>query len=151
MYKDAIKETLFDNLGWQDKARLQKLGAASSEVLWLFAEANLAASRPVIFESNFAPKLTVPRIPDLRSRYELELIQIQCNARPDILEDRIGQRIASGERHPGHVDDGSESKASRHQYVSEIGGPVLHLNTSDLERLNYQAVIDEVKSLIGPN
>ena len=149
MYKDGIKETLFDTLGWKDKAWSQHLGAASSEVLWLFAEANLTAGHSIILESNFPPTFTVPKLMDLKSRYALEFIQIQCSARSAVLKHRVALRLASGERHPGHIDDGSENEMRENLYALDIDSRVIKPDTSDVESLNYKVIINEVQTLVG--
>jgi adenylate kinase family enzyme len=50
--KDAVKETLLDELGYEDRAESRRIGAASGEVIWtLLGE----CPDPAIVESWLAP------------------------------------------------------------------------------------------------
>ncbi len=51
--KDAIKELLFDELGWSDRAWSRKLGKASITLLFSLIEVQLRAGQSFIAESNF--------------------------------------------------------------------------------------------------
>ncbi len=51
--KDVIKETLFETLGWSDRAWSRRLGAATMALLYKLLEEQLRAGRPCIVECNF--------------------------------------------------------------------------------------------------
>ncbi len=53
--KDAIKETLFETLGWGDRAWSRRLGTATMALLYLLLEEHLRAGQPCIVECNFYP------------------------------------------------------------------------------------------------
>jgi hypothetical protein len=53
--KDLFKESLFDSLGWQDRAWSQRSGGASMDLLFRAAEVLLEAGQPVALECNFYP------------------------------------------------------------------------------------------------
>ena len=51
--KDALKETLFDSLGWRDREWFRKLGSATIEMLHRLMAEHLRVGTPVIVEANF--------------------------------------------------------------------------------------------------
>ncbi|HEX6123026.1 MAG TPA: ATP-binding protein [Ktedonobacterales bacterium] len=102
--KDGFKETLFETLGWSDRAWSRTLGAASIEILYHAIEAQLAAGRSFIAESIFRPQWDNERWQALCARYGCSVIQIQCWAEGEVLWQRWLARIDSGARHPGHVE-----------------------------------------------
>src|ERR1700712_3623889 len=78
VHKDGIKESLFDHLGWSDRAWSKLLGRASSELLYYFAETQLAAGHSFVIESNFDPTFATPRFQALQAQYGFTPIQIYC-------------------------------------------------------------------------
>lgn len=140
-YKDGIKETLFDAVGWSDLAWSRKVGAASIALLFAIAEAQLAAGRAVIIESNFRPEFDTPRALDLLQRHPCKPFQIFCQAAPDTLMRRFQQRWESGARHPGHIENEQLATfAATHLDGSytplAIGGSLHTLDTTDFTRLD---------------
>ena len=53
IHRDVLKETLFDTLGWRDRAWSRALGGASYDLLFSVLESFLQAGSPCIVESNF--------------------------------------------------------------------------------------------------
>lgn len=149
--KDGIKEALFDTLGWQDRAWSKKLGYASYTVLFYVVEAQLAAGCSVVVESNFRVEFDSERFQALARCHPFRAVQILCHAAPETLLQRFAQRTASGERHPGHVDHlyYEEFVASLAQYTYTplvLDGPVLAVDTTDFEKLDYAEIWAAVKT-----
>jgi predicted kinase len=150
--KDGIKETLFDTLGWSDRAWSKKLGNASYELLFYFMRAQLAAGRLHIVEANFYPA-HAPRLLALREDFDFHALQIFCHADAEILLQRYRARWARGERHPGHGDDGIMDEF-RHtlrdgrERILEIGGTVVEFDTTDFERINYAEIFRAIHSVM---
>jgi len=71
VYKDGIKELLFDTLGWSDIEWSQRLGRASTELLYYFAEAEVKSGNSCVLESNFDAALATPRFLALKEMYEV--------------------------------------------------------------------------------
>ena len=67
--KDAIKETLFDSLGTGDAAWSQRLGRATSPLIYWAVELHLKARRTAIVESNFAPDYVRDELRALHERH----------------------------------------------------------------------------------
>jgi predicted kinase len=150
MTKDMLKETLYDSLGWSDRAWSRRLGHAAMELLFLFAEAQLAAGESCIIEANFDPLLATPALLRLCRRHPCEPIQIQCRADPVVLSARFRERARSSERHPGHQDytaEGEEFAASIPGRLGNlpIGGELIELDMTDLAAVDYEALYAQVK------
>ena len=93
--KDDVKETLFDSLGWSDRAWSRRLGAATYDVLFLVLGELLRRGVSAIAESNFSNPAPFARLPPHR------FAQVFCDAPIELLV----ERYASRPRHPGHVDE----------------------------------------------
>jgi predicted kinase len=95
--KDAIKETLLDELGYADRAASRRIGAASGETIWRLAGDSPV---PVIIESWLAPSIRdVVRAGLDRARIE-RVVEVWCSCPPEVAR----ARYAGRERHPGHFD-----------------------------------------------
>lgn len=152
--KDTFKEALFDSLGWSDLAWSRKVGVASLRLLHVVAEAQLAAGRSLIVESNFRPDFDTPRFLDLVRRIPCEPFQIFCEAESETLLRRFAGRWNAGERHPGHVEaDQLASFAATHlsgAYAPlAIGGRLHTLDTTDFDRLDLAPLLAELRALHG--
>jgi predicted kinase len=102
--KDAFKEVLFAQLGWQDRAWSQRLSRASNAILLLAAESVLRSGGSVIVESNFDAVLDVPQLQKLGQPVDARLVQVYCTATPEAVVARFQHRVETAARHPGHVD-----------------------------------------------
>ena len=102
--KDAIKEILFDALGWSDRQWSQRLGAASIELMYYFARTALMSGGSIILENTFRPDLASTRLSDLARQANASTIQIICRASTEAVYRRFRQRAEAGLRHPGHLD-----------------------------------------------
>jgi predicted kinase len=152
--KDSIREVLFERLGWRDRPWAQLLGQASIDLMFHFAEIQLEAGRSLILDNAFDPALSVPRFRALLARYHAEIIQIICNADAETLFERFKARAASGDRHPGHGDEDVFEQlrsylAQDRSPILDIDGAVVEVDTTDLARVDYQELLNQVKSFMG--
>ncbi len=152
-YKDAVKERLFDCLGWEDRARSLELGAASYSILYYFLECQLRAGQPCIVESNFEPDKDAAKFRRLQQKYGCNYIAVFCTASQEILLERFNNRIKTGERHPGHVDDKNlemikKENGDENRHFINLGDKVIKIDTTDFDKLDYQNIINRVKSKI---
>ncbi len=141
VYKDGIKEILFDTLGWKDRAWSKQLSQASNAVLLYVAEALLAAGQAVVVESNFVPEYVTVTFQRLIADYGARPVQIWCTAAPEILQ----QRFAARQRHPGHGDQKNMEEfmqilAAPPPQPLALGGPVLTIDTGRFEAIDYAAL-----------
>ncbi len=150
--KDGIKEQLFTTLGWKDRDWSRKLSQASIELLLYFTETQLAAGNSLIIESNFQPGLAVPRLLEMRKRYMVVLFQVYCQAKTEILYERFKNR--TGTRHPGHADEQYLAEfnallAQAPQTALDLGCPTVVLDTSDIRKIEYPALLKAVRDVQG--
>jgi predicted kinase len=154
--KDLLKETLFDQLGWSDRPWSRRLASASLALMFKIAGALLDAEVSVALESNFYPEWDTSRLRDLGDHHRCRFAQVVCSASGPTLVERYMQRIASGDRHPGHTDSEDLQDIVRQLLTQperwdamEVDGPVFRVRTDgesspDVEAL-AQAVQVEVK------
>lgn len=145
--RDDIKESLFDSLGWKDREWSKKLGAASYKLLYYFVESQVCTGNSLIVESNFIAKFDTRKFIEFKNNYELEIIQIRCEAETQVLFQRFKARSESGERYPGHVDylKYEEFKTTLNEGgydILDIGGKVFEIDTTDFEKIDYKMLFE---------
>jgi hypothetical protein len=150
--KDTIKEMLFDTLGWRDRAWSKQLGGASMELLYRFAEAQVASRRSCIVEANFHTAFATPVFRHLKARYPFLPIQVNFVADPAVLVARFRQRALSGERHPGHQDHlppdpRLDQPIPGRMEPLDISGHVIELDTTNFARVDYDHICAQVDRL----
>lgn len=150
LHRDALKETLADTLGWSDDEWSLKLGAATWELLYHLIETMLRANVSHIVESNFRPKFASPQWQQLYERYQPRIIQLRCEAEPEIVITRHQTRVETGERHPIHRFD---SDPSGYRSVLEQGplgwvnvpGQRLSIDTGVLDKADYATIATRIQ------
>lgn len=100
--KDAIKERLFDTVGFEGRAAKIALGVAAMDLLCLCADAVLAAGQAAVLESNFERASYAP-LEALLLRHGARAITVRVEAAPDVRYARFVARDQGTQRHPGHV------------------------------------------------
>ena len=154
IHKDAIKEILYDVLGWSDHEWSKKVGAAGIELMYYFAQASLIAGRSIILDNPFHPDLASAKISALARQANASTIQIICHVSPEVAYKRFKQRAEAGLRHPGHLDAQlmSSAKASLERYGPfrlDIDGEVIEVDTNDFSAVCYESILAQVKTIIG--
>ena len=154
LYKDGIKETLFDTLGWSDREWSRKLGVATYELLFHWLEMELAARRSLVVESNFDSQRDGSRFLALRDRYGFRPVQVCCVTHGAVLLERFRSRAASEERHPGHVETVNIAEFEQALLRGRINslpldGPVIEVDTTDFAQVDVEAIVREVLAAIG--
>jgi predicted kinase len=152
--KDTLKESLFDSLGWSDKAWSLRVGVAAIALLYRMAETTLSAGASLIVESNFRADFDTARMLDLHGRCAFRPVQLRCVASGEVMAERYLRRLAAGERHPGHCETFAEAHIAALRAVGPIeplglDGPVLTVDTTDLSRLNMAAVLSWTRARIA--
>jgi predicted kinase len=149
--RDDIKERLFDSLGWSDRAWSKRLGAASWDLLYWFIETQLAAGQPCMAESNFSNPGDAVRLRELVTRYNVNPVEVHCFADGSVLVERYLERVRSGQRHPGHVDDVTiDEQRERLLAVTPsplmLGGAEVLVDTSNPATIDYDWLLGEILS-----
>lgn len=137
--KDAIKEHIFDALGSQDKAWSRKVSAAAHRIMDDVITQTLGAGGSIIIESNFKPGIDSERFAQMVEQHNASCIQILCHADGDVLFKRWNDRIATGQRHAGHVEEASLEQI-KHDLAQpyeplKLPGRLIQLDTSDLNNI----------------
>ncbi|MFL5695013.1 MAG: AAA family ATPase [Ktedonobacteraceae bacterium] len=153
MIKDCIKEVLCDVLGCADLPQSQKVGQASMLLLYQFAEAVLATQQSCVIESPFHPEFSTSDLLKLQQRCPFTPLQIHCRTDNAVLIERWRQRIASGERHPGHMDslrgfDVNITHMQEHSHPLALDGLVIELDTTSFESIDYAALFAQMEHML---
>jgi predicted kinase len=145
IHKDDVKEILFETLGWSDRAWSRKLGVATIELLYHVVELQLMAGASFMVECNFKPELASPRMREILGKANARSVQVLCHA-----DGRVRlQRFIERQRHAGHAD-GEVTMGLAEAWAAEwlaplvLGGPVIEVDTTDLGRVDYEAVLRQV-------
>ncbi|MEZ4622587.1 MAG: AAA family ATPase [Caldilineaceae bacterium] len=151
--KDAIKETLCDTVGCGSDEDSRRLSIAAWTLLYAQTQELLRSSVSHIVESNFTPAYANSRWQRFAESYPFRLIQLRCEADGETLMQRYRDRIASGERHPGHVDDSADPALRELLWGDPPGwidlpGERLTIDTGTLAPTGYQAVLRQLQPLM---
>ena len=148
--RDAFKEILFEELGWSDRARSQRLGRATWPLLYNVVGEQLRAGRSLIVEANFDPTLDAAefvRLPAFRA------LQIYCTATPEVIRERFAVRARDSSRHPGHVDDSISAEITAGLEADrwaplELDGERIDVDTTTGEPVDAAALAARIRTLI---
>jgi predicted kinase len=135
--KDSIKESLYDSLGYSDRAYSRKIGKAAFELQFQLAKELVDNSVSFILETAFFFHSSANIRKVLAGA---DILQVWCSADVPILLERAKTRP----RHPGHVDwDAaaeeelrSKIEAGTHNAL-DIGGTLIRLNTNDFTQPEF--------------
>ncbi len=100
--KDAIKELLFDNVGFQSRAEKVNLGIASMEIMYYVAGQLMKAGQPFILENNFEYS-SEQGMKNLLEKHHYSALTITLTGDYKIIYQRFLERESSPDRHRGHV------------------------------------------------
>ncbi len=100
--KDAMKEILFDNVGFQSRKEKVNLGVASMEIMYYVVEQLMKAGQAFILENNFEYS-SEPGIKNLLEQYQYSVLIITLTGDYRVIYQRFLERESSPDRHRGHV------------------------------------------------
>lgn len=100
--KDAIKESLFDTLGFTSRAEKVRLGEAAYRIQLDLAESMLRAGQTVILENNFEDTSRAPLL-EMLARTGARPVTVLLDGDIAAIHARFAAREISPERHRGHV------------------------------------------------
>jgi len=152
IWKDQIKETLFETLGVSTIEWSRTLGVAAWELLYQQVENLLRVGVSHVVESNFDPAYADEHWQNLKREHDFRLIQVRCETEPETLLERYCRRIEQGGRHAGHVDArGDESFLAT---IQESMGWVtvesqrVSIDTTEFGQIDYREIAQTIKDLI---
>ncbi len=150
--KDDIKESMFDSLGWSDREWSIKLGRAAILLLYQMVETLLRAGIPTITETYFRPNLAQVEFQAIQARTPFRPFVVECVAEGEILLQRWQNRLANGERHPGHADDSIIDESIRVVLLQGRSAPQLKIgdlcrviDTTDFNAIQIDELVDEIR------
>ncbi len=151
--KDGIKEILFDKMSWSNRAWSQKLGGASFAIMHYLMETLLGTGTSFIIEANFKAEFATAEFKAFQDKYHYKAIQIMCQCQGDVLFKRFQDRAESGLRHPGHCDTTNYEELKPILLKGkadplEIDGEILTFDTTDLNTLNYDGLLQKLATLL---
>jgi predicted kinase len=146
LYKDGIKERLFDTLGWQDREWSRRLGQATYDLMFYFLEIMLQTGAPLIVESNFKADLHSERFRNLLVQYGYFAVQILCWTEGEQLVERFKLRFDNNQRHPGHVDHQAWAELQLalrqgRQAPLDLRCPLIEVETTDFTQVDYPGIL----------
>ena len=100
--KDAIKERLFDTLGFKSREEKVRLGLTAMELMYDAARSCLACGQSVILENNFE-NTSKAGLAALLDEYRCDVITVMMNGDLRTIYERFAERDRSPLRHRGHV------------------------------------------------
>jgi len=145
--KDAIKEYLFDTIGYADREWSLMIGSQSTDFIWELADGVLGLGKSVMIENAFYASFASKHIDDLQKRYpDLRVVELYCEADPNILRKRFTERYTDGDRHPGHVDDFNDQQSISDAELARLYAPInpekaVRINTNDPATIDYSSLV----------
>ncbi len=142
--KDMLKESLLDDLGYDDRERSRQIGFAAFRLHLKLAEILSGSGVSFIFETAFYDKSA----PEIRVALQGSRI-IQAWMVADI--ETMLRRAASRDRHPGHADwyegyeDECRSKLAAGVYDAlDIGGEIITIPSDNFDSPDYLSAVASV-------
>lgn len=164
--KDRIKELMFDVIGFRSREQKVKLGVASMDIMYYFAEQLMQNQQPFILENNFE-NVSKEGLFKILEKYSYKAITVTLTGDYMKIYQRFLERNNSPDRHRGHIvnDCYPEKEQNNHgasisyeSFVSGItdrgmdsfaaNGPHIILDTTDLEKLDKEALVREIINCI---
>ena len=166
--KDAIKELLFDNVGFQSRAEKVKLGIASMEIMYYVAGQLMKAGQPFILENNFEYS-SEHGIKNLLEKYQYSALTITLTGDYKVIYKRFLERENSPDRHRGHIvndcyperkEDNQETLKSKtityENFVRGIekrgfdafcaDGRQIKIDTTDFSKINMEELFLQIEA-----
>ena len=161
--KDAIKESLYDALGFRSRAEKVRLGEAAYRVQLDLAAPLLCAGKAVALENNFED-VSVPPLTELLNRCGCTPVTVLLDGDPAVVWQRFVRRDQSPDRHRGHVVNTEYPERSPAPYVPmtldaflemvqsrgfrrfDMGGPRKIVNATDPQAVDWPDVLDWVRA-----
>lgn len=152
--RDGLYETLYDALEGSTAGPSPSLGAAAYALLYEVVGAVLAAGNPMIVEGFFGRRdMRRAELLRLQERHDFEPLEILCRADGQMLMQRFLARMASGERHRGHLDrewlEHNEARLLGGQLAPlAIGHHVIEIDTTTVQSFAYADVLQRVREAL---
>ena len=101
-FKDVIKETLGDTIGFSNREENLKLSHASMELMFLIFSEFAKLDKDLILESNFH-RAELEKIHEMAQDYGYEVLTLVLRGDLEIIHKRYLHRVHHENRHPVHL------------------------------------------------
>lgn len=164
--KDAIKEALFDTVGFEGYPAKRMLDVAANEVLLRLIRGMIEADTSVIVDNNF-DEASAGQLKKILSGAPVSYVTVFLEGDPDVLYARYVERDAKKLRHLGHAmqtnypphpGESTEFHMSREGFNERFidrkmnamswGGPVIRIDTTVPENLDPKKLCCEIARLL---
>lgn len=125
--KDAMKELLFDNVGFQSREEKGNLGIASTEIMYYVAGRLMKAGQSFILENNFEYS-SEHGIKNLLEKYQYPVLTITLIGDYKVIYQRFLEREGSPDRHRGHVVSDCYPEKRAHSPKERKAAPISYEN-----------------------
>jgi len=154
IYKDAIKERLYDHVRCENNEHALALEPVSYAMMYYIAECMVRAATPLILESNFKPRFETETLHSLQEKYGFRVLQIYCTGDEDVLLQRFEDRAKSEDRHPVHDDQQNledlRANLENGEYgMMDLGGVTLTVDLTDFEAIDYGELFTRIRESVG--
>lgn len=165
--KDRIKELLYDTVGFRSREEKVRLGHAAMEILYYAAEQLMVRSQAFILENNFENSSRAG-LTEILERHGYRALTIAMTGDHETIYRRFLTRDQSPDRHRGHVvndrypetdgggappvislEDFTGGIIARGMDTFSVGGPRITVDTTDLSKVDYSALLKEVQGILA--
>lgn len=166
--KDAIKERLYDSVGFRSRAEKVQLGVAAMHILYDCARACLSCGQSVILENNFE-YASREGLAALLAQCPCPVVDVHMTGDLRAVYARFAARDQSPLRHRGHVVNDcypelpgqtqahmtpsfeafAQSVASRGMDQPPCDAPCIRVDTTDLGSVDCAAVAEQIRAMLG--
>lgn len=164
--KDAIKETLFDTIGFKCYAQKRALDHAANAVVIQMVEQILKTNGSVIVDNNF-DDISGKRFSDLLEKYAPKCACVFLHGDLDVLHERYTIRDNAHARHLGHVlqdhyppepGDSLYYTMTREEFYEKFmkrgmdsfscPGGRMEIDTTDFSKVDPAQIIEQVEKML---
>ena len=162
--KDAIKEQLFDTIGFNSYAEKRQLDTAANAVLIRMSDELMRRGVSHIIVNNFRTNESVA-VKELVDKHKAKVVTIFLNGDADVFYQRYVERDRNGARHIGHAvqehypprpTDPKTHEMSRTEFAEKfesagmdnfnVGGMRIEIDATYPQEIDTAALITEIES-----
>ena len=167
--KDAIKEELFDTIGFNCYAEKRQLDVAATAVLLRVTDSMLEGGASHIIVNNFRSDAS-NEVKAITDRHNAKVVTVFFKGDADVFYQRYIERDRNGARHIGHAvqehypprhGDPVTHEMSREEFAEKfeklgmdnfnIGGKRIEVDATYPEKINTDALITEIEAVFNEN
>lgn len=144
--KDAMKEALFDVIGYRNRQWSREVGALAFPLFVGVVEMFVSRGESIVTDAPLICESDIGWLNSLVEKHGVQIKQVHLTANPDVLRQRFIDR-ANTDRHPGH-NDALETVLEEFdkKYFSKtfiplpIKGETKIVDTTDFEQVNDEDI-----------